>query len=87
VVETRRAWQALGHVSYGPTEAEKSSLAYRRSLYVVRDIAAGETLTRENVRAIRPGSGMPPKYLEHVLGHKASRDVRKGTPMAWDLLA
>jgi N-acetylneuraminate synthase len=87
VVETRRAWQALGHVSYGPTEAEKSSLAYRRSLYVVRDIAAGEMLTRENVRAIRPGSGMPPKYLEHVLGHKASRDVRKGTPMAWDLLA
>ena len=86
VVETERAWQALGHVSYGPTDAEKSSLAYRRSLYAVRDIAAGETLTPDNVRAIRPGSGLPPKHLDQVLGRKAKRDVKKGTPMAWDLL-
>jgi sialic acid synthase SpsE len=86
VLETGRAWQALGHVSYGPTEAEKSSLAYRRSLYVVRDVAAGGVLTRDNVRAIRPGSGLPPKYLDQILGRKASRDLRKGTPMAWDLL-
>lgn len=86
VLETGRAWQALGHVSYGPTEAEKSSLAYRRSLYVVRDVATGGVLTRDNVRAIRPGSGLPPKYLDQILGRKASRDLRKGTPMAWDLL-
>lgn len=86
VVETERAWQALGHVSYGPTDAEKSSLAYRRSLYAVRDIVAGETLTPDNVRAIRPGSGLPPKHLGQVLGRRAKRDVKKGTPMAWDLL-
>lgn len=86
VVETGRAWQALGHVSYGPTEAEKPSLAYRRSLYVVRDMTAGELLTRDNVRAIRPGSGLPPKYLDQVVGRRVSRDVKKGTPMGWDVL-
>lgn len=86
VVETERAWQALGKVSYGETEAEKSSLAYRRSLYIVCDMAAGERLTRDNVRAIRPGSGLPPKYLDEVLGRRVSRDVKKGTPVAWALV-
>lgn len=85
IVEVERAWQALGCVSYGATDAEKKSLAYRRSLYAVRDIAAGQSLTEENVRPIRPGHGLPPKYLEWVLGKKVSQDVKKGTPITWNL--
>ena len=85
VVETERAWQALGQVSYGPTDAEKKSVQFRRSLYVVKDIKAGEVLTRENVRAIRPGFGLPTKYLEEVLGKKVNQDVKRGTPICWKL--
>ena len=86
VVETERAWQSLGHVSYGPTESEKKSLQFRRSLYVVKDLKVGDVLTAENVRAIRPGLGLAPKFFEHVLGRKISRDVKRGTPLMWDLL-
>jgi N-acetylneuraminate synthase len=86
VVETERAWQALGGVTYGPTEAEKKSLQFRRSLYIVRDLKSGETLTRDNVRAIRPGLGLPPKYLDEVLGRRVRRDVKRGTALEWDLL-
>ncbi|MBA4449659.1 N-acetylneuraminate synthase family protein, partial [Cylindrospermopsis raciborskii CS-506_D] len=68
VVESKRAWQALGQVRYGSTEEEKKSLIFRRSLYVAEDMKAGEILTKENVRAIRPGLGLPPKYLESLLG-------------------
>jgi pseudaminic acid synthase len=85
VTESERAWQSLGHVSYGPTDAERQSLQFRRSLYVVKDLAAGDVLTRENVRAIRPGLGLPPKYLEHVLGKTVRRDVKRGTPLDWGL--
>ena len=87
VEETERAWQSLGHVSYGPTEAEKKSLVFRRSLYVVEDIAAGQVLTPANVRAIRPGLGLPPKYTETVMGKQVRATVRRGTPLSWDLLA
>jgi N-acetylneuraminate synthase len=86
VVETERAWQSLGHVSYGPTEAEKKSLRYRRSLYVVKDLKVGEVLTHESVRAIRPGLGLPPKYLEQVLGKAVNRNVKRGTALNWELL-
>lgn len=86
VEETARAWQALGAVRYGATEAEKKSLVFRRSLYVVRDLRAGEVLTRDNVRAIRPGLGLPPKHLDAVLGRKVTRDVKRGTPLTQDLL-
>jgi len=86
VIETNRAWQALGQVHYGPTEAERPSLTYRRSLYIVRDLAAGEILTRENVRAIRPGLGLPPKHLTEVLGRRVRRAVPRGTALTWDLL-
>ena len=86
VVETERAWQALGQVSYGITEAEKRSIQFRRSLYVVEDMKAGDLLTRENVRAIRPGLGLSTKYLEVVLGKPVNRDVSKGSALAWNLL-
>lgn len=87
VVESERAWQALGRVSYGTSSAEKASLQFRRSLYVTADIKAGERFTAENLRAIRPGLGLPPKYLEVFLGRSAGRDLKKGTPLDWDMLA
>jgi len=86
VVESERAWQALGRVRYGAIEAEKSSIQFRRSLYVVKDLKAGETLSRDNVRAIRPGWGLPTKYLPQVLGRRVRCDVKRGTALKWDLL-
>lgn len=84
-VETERAWQSLGKVFYGPTKAETQSLLHRRSLYITQDVKAGEVLTTENVRAIRPGLGLPPKYLKTVLGKLAKTDIVKGTPLDWRL--
>jgi pseudaminic acid synthase len=86
VVETKRAWQALGQVAYGPSEAEKKSVQFRRSLYVVKDLKAGDVLTRENVRAIRPGLGLPTKYMGKVLGKAVKQDVKRGTALGWDLV-
>jgi N-acetylneuraminate synthase len=86
VVETERAWQALGQVSYGPTAAEKKSIQFRRSLYVVQALKAGDLLTPENVRAIRPGLGLPTKYLEQVLGMKVKQDIGRGTALSWNHL-
>ena len=86
VVETKRAWQALGQVCYGPTDAEKGSIQFRRSLYVVKDLKSGDVLTEENVRAIRPGLGLPPKYLEQVLGRRVGKDVKRGTALGWELM-
>ena len=86
VIESERSWQSLGFVSYGPIEAEMKSLQFRRSLYVVRDLKAGERLTPENVRAIRPGLGLSPKYLEILMGKTLNQDVARGTPLQWDLL-
>jgi pseudaminic acid synthase len=86
VTETRRAWEAIGNVSYGPTEAEKKSLQFRRSLYIVEDIKAGDVLTCDNLRAIRPGLGLPTKYLDVVLGKSIRQDVNKGTALTWSLL-
>lgn len=86
VVETERAWRALGQISYGPTEAEKKSLQYRRSLYVVQDLRAGDMLTSENVRAIRPGMGLPPKFIDIVLGKHIACEVKRGTPLSWEIM-
>jgi len=86
VRETNHAWQALGEISYGARGSEKDSLAFRRSLYVTRDIEAGAVLTRDNVRAIRPGLGLPVKYLDVLLGMRVTRAVTKGTPLSWDLV-
>jgi N-acetylneuraminate synthase len=86
VVETERAWQALGKVSYGATEAEKKSIVFRRSLYLVQDLKAGDVLTKENVHAIRPGLGLATKYLEVVVGRRVKCDVKRGTGLNWDHL-
>jgi pseudaminic acid synthase len=86
VIETERAWQALGQISYSPGEQESKSLKFRRSLYIAEDMAAGEVLTPENLRIVRPGYGLEPKYYDVVLGKKVNRAVTKGTPLSWDLI-
>ena len=86
VIETERAWMALGEVHYGLTEKEKQSQVFRRSLYVAEDLAAGDALTEKNLRIIRPGLGLPPKYFATLIGKRVGRAVRKGTPMSWDIL-
>jgi len=85
-LETERAWQALGGVRFGGTEAEQSSKAFRRSLYITMDLKAGDRLTPENLRAIRPGFGLPPRHLEELLGCTVNRDVVRGTPADWSLV-
>ncbi len=85
VRESEKAWQSLGQVRYGLTEPEKTSLKFRRSLYVVQDMRKGDILTSKNVRAIRPGLGLLPKYHDILIGNKITRDVKKGTPVTWDL--
>lgn len=84
VEDSKRVWQSLGQVSYGPTEAERKSLQYRRTLYVTKDLNAGDVLTRDNIRAIRPGFGLPTKYLELVLGRIVNQDIKCGTGLSWD---
>jgi N-acetylneuraminate synthase len=86
VQESLRAWQALGQVRYGPTEAELKSLQFRRSIYVSKDIAAGECFTSDNVRIVRPGYGLPPSQLDIVLGRRLKQSIVAGTPVTWDLL-
>jgi len=86
VIESERAWQALGQVAYGPTEAEKASMQYRRSLYVAADMKSGDRFTEQNLRAVRPGLGLQPKYLEILLGRTVRRDIAKGTPASWDMV-
>jgi pseudaminic acid synthase len=87
VENCKRAWRALGQPTYDLQGCEQGSVAFRRSVYVVRDVRAGEELTHENVRSIRPGYGLPPKHLPEVLGRRAARDLKRGEPLAWDALA
>lgn len=86
VTESERAWQALGKITYGATEREKPSLKHRRSLYISKDLKQGDVLTRDNIKAIRPGMGLPTKYLDELLGRKVSKDVAKGTPLTWEVI-
>jgi N-acetylneuraminate synthase len=86
VIETERAWQSLGSIVYGATHDETKSEVFRRSLYIVADVKGGEKLTRNNLRAIRPGFGLAPKFFDSVLGRTVTSDVKIGTPMSWDLL-
>ncbi len=86
VGEAERAWLALGTTAYGPTSVERASLAFRRSLYAVKDIKAGDKLSAANMRAIRPGYGLPPKFYDELLGRTVIRNIARGTPLAWDLI-
>ncbi|MBX0290146.1 pseudaminic acid synthase [Hymenobacter sp. HSC-4F20] len=86
VTETERAWQALGQVQYGVQRAEEKSRLYKRSLYIAQDIAAGEVFTKENLRVVRPGDGLPPRYYDQLLGKPARQPLRAGTPLTWDAL-
>jgi N-acetylneuraminate synthase len=86
VVESERAWQSLGRIAYGPTQQERASAVFRRSLYVVSNVEPGEVLTADNVRAIRPGFGLPPKYLPLVIGTTVRRALKRGTPLSWEAL-
>lgn len=87
VVETERAWLALGEIRYGPTDAEQKAVRRRRSLYIAADLKAGDVLDAENLRRIRPGHGLAPKHYEMLLGRRVACDVKKGTPVSWDLIA
>ena len=87
VLESERAWQALGRITYGAASAqEEKSKVYRRSLYISRDLKAGEILDATSVRAIRPGLGLAPKFIDMVMGKAVKLDVKRGTPVSWDLL-
>jgi N-acetylneuraminate synthase len=85
--ETERAWLSLGAVTYGGTVAEEKSRAFRRTLYIAKDMRAGEYLSVDNLRIVRPGFGLPPKYYETMLGKRINRDAPAGTPLSWELLA
>lgn len=84
--EVDRAWQSIGQVAYGGTSAEEGSKAFRRSLYISKDLKAGDQLTTDNLRAIRPGFGLAPKFFDKLLGQKIARNATAGTPMDWTLL-
>jgi N-acetylneuraminate synthase len=86
VLETKRAWQSLGTVKYGPTEAEKKSLVFRRSLYIAEDMNAGDILTPMNLRIVRPGNGLHPRHYEQLLGKTVKQNVKRGTAVRWEFL-
>ena len=85
VKSVREAEKAMGEVSYELTKKMKKSREFSRSLFVVKDIKAGEKFTKENIRSIRPGYGLPPKYLKDILGKQATKDIKKGIPLNWKL--
>lgn len=87
VVETERAWQAIGKVTYGATDAEQKSLVFRRSLYIAEDVKAGDVLTPINLRVVRPGNGLHPRFYEQMLGKQVRQDLKKGTPLSFDLVS
>ncbi|GAB6037198.1 pseudaminic acid synthase [Fundidesulfovibrio butyratiphilus] len=82
----REAEEALGSVRYEPTDQEKQSRVFRRSLFVAKDIGAGEIFTPENVRSVRPAHGLHTRYYDDILGKRAARDIAMGTPLAWDMV-
>jgi N-acetylneuraminate synthase len=86
VAAIRTAEKALGRIHYGLGDKEEASRVFRRSLFVVKDMKAGDVFTRDNVRSIRPGHGLPPKYLADVLGRTATTDAPRGTPLTWNLV-
>ncbi len=87
IIETKRAWQSIGAVTYGPTKAERNSLKYRRSLYIAEDMQAGDVFNSYNLRRIRPGLGLSPKYYSVLLGKRVRVAVPRGTPVNWDMIS
>lgn len=86
VEDSKNAWQALGNIKYGPTEKELASMKFRRSIYISEDIKKGENFTKDNLRIVRPGYGLEPKYYDLLLGKSAKGDFKKGTPANWDII-
>ncbi|MDC1418111.1 pseudaminic acid synthase [Candidatus Thioglobus sp.] len=86
VIETEIAWKSLGSVVYGVTDSEEKSKMFRRSLYIAEDMKAGEVFTEVNLRIVRPGAGLPPKYYEQFIGKKIKNSAYKGQPITWDLI-
>lgn len=87
VAQSKIVRESLGEIHYGPTEGENKSLIFRRSLYITQDMNAGDILTCENLRAIRPGFGLPTKHYEILLGKRVRKSIKRGTPFSWDLLS
>jgi pseudaminic acid synthase len=83
---TKEAWLSLGNEDFSRPSTEKSSLAFRRSIYFVRDLKAGQIITNNDIRRIRPGFGLPPKYFEEVIGRRTKQDVSFGDPLSFDIL-
>lgn len=86
VTETKAAWQARGKVMYGGTEAEQNSKQFRQSIYIAEDVKAGAVFTTKNIRIVRPGLGLEPKYYEQIIGKKSVKDAKKGTRLSWDIV-
>ena len=86
VRETKRAWQSLGSIKYGPTNDEIPSLKYRRSIYISKNMKKGEKLTKQNTKIVRPGFGLEPKHYENILGLRLKKNANKGTALSWDLI-
>lgn len=86
VIESERAFLAMGKVFYGVQKDEEKSLRFKRSLYIVDDVKVGDTLTQDNLRVIRPGDGLQPKFYETLLGKKVSQNIKAGTPLQWEIL-
>lgn len=86
VIETERAWKSLGEVRYGPTDAEMGSLVFRRSIYVSKNIKKGEYLTKDNIKIVRPGHGLSPKYFNILLGKKVNKNLIKGDALNWEVI-
>ena len=85
--DANTAWQALGQVDYGRKSSEQGNVKYRRSLYFVKDLKAGDVITMDAVRSVRPGFGLAPKYLDRIIGKKLSKNVKKNTSVSWDGLS
>ena len=86
VIESKRSWEALGEIRYGQTETDQKTRLRRRSLYIAEDLEPGDILTETNLRRIRPGLGLAPKFYEILLGRRVARSVKKGTPVSWELI-
>src|SRR5208282_1256444 len=82
----RIAEESLGEIHFGPTDSERSSRVFRRSLFVVEAVRQGETFNEKNIRSIRPGHGLHTRHLPQIVGQRASRDIERGTPLSWDLV-